>query len=138
MRMSDWISDVCSSDLLFSDHVAIGTVRSDRARRTPPGPADAVQAWQYATLVISKSPPAMLIRHALHGRRRVANATHHQAAIDAVAFACSTASQLLVQFSALDDDAFDLAVAFDGHRHGEKVEIKIGRANCRERVCQYV
>src|SRR3546814_7465857 len=81
------------------------TVRSDRARRTPPGPADAVQAWQYATLVISKSPPAMLIRHALHGRRRVANATHHQAAIDAVAFACSTASQLLVQFSALDDDA---------------------------------
>src|SRR3546814_21001192 len=65
----------------------------------------------------------MLIRHALHGRRRVANATHHQAAIDAVAFACSTASQLLVQFSALDDDAFDLAVAFDGHRHGEKVEI---------------
>src|SRR3546814_15219395 len=115
MRISDWSSDVCSSDL------AIGTVRSDRARRTPPGPADAVQAWQYPTLVISKSPPAMLIRHALHGRRRVANATHHQAAIDAVAFACSTASQLLVQFNALDDAAFD----------------QLGIAAGRERVCQY-
>src|SRR3546814_16387709 len=116
MRMSDWISDVCSSDLLFSDHVAIGTVRSDRARRTPPGPADAVQAWQYATLVISKSPPAMLIRHALHGRRRVANATHHQAAIDAVAFACSPASHLLVKFSSPCPDAFHLAVPLLVHR----------------------
>src|SRR3546814_7697586 len=68
---------------LFSDHVAIGTVRSDRARRTPPGPADAVQAWQYATLVRSEEHTSelqslMRISYAVFCLKKTSKKTHNQ------------------------------------------------------------
>src|SRR3546814_1938421 len=83
MRISDWSSDVCSSDLAGDDELlALGALRLDPGR----------------------SPPRAVGRVALLG--------HH-------AFEAQPAGMAQHQLAVL-------------------LEVQIGRASCRERVCQYV
>src|SRR3546814_19993688 len=100
MRISDWSSDVFSSDLRLN------------ARRVVP-----------AQMQVG-------VDEARHERRA--------APVDAV-----SASHAPTVAAALPRDAFD-AVALDGHLAGVGrvaggiEDAQIGRASCRERVCQYV
>src|SRR3546814_4752160 len=82
MRISDWSSDVCSSDLANWD-------RSDRSQKAP-------------TFIIEREP-----RHACDEAR--ANRPEKLNGLKTMA-----------------------------HEHSHNVSEEIGRASCRERVCQYV
>src|SRR3546814_3955671 len=99
MRISDWSSDVCSSDLREAQLVPL---------------AHDVTAVDLAELV----------------GRQAADAWHQ-----------------LEEWRGLVDDArFQQGVAIDhrddgvgiGHVARDRTEAQIGRASCRERVCQYV
>src|SRR3546814_11026475 len=102
MRMSDWSSDVCSSDLLFAPgevccgalvhHMGREGEGRDNARRN-------VDAWQR---LIDKG------------------------GLDAILVTASGCGSMIKEYGfMLRNDPL----------HAEK---EIGRASCRERVCQYV
>src|SRR3546814_3734287 len=102
MRISDWSSDVCSSDLLL--------ISRARARRA--GSSSGVRLMRYSI-----------------GLRRGA--------------------PLFEAFDLFEVEFDRGGAAEDRHRHldarlfeiellDQPVEAKIGRASCRERVCQYV
>src|SRR3546814_10325926 len=88
MRISDWSSDVCSSDLLLD--LVVGGIDG---RQLPVGDLDE------------------LLRHALR-HQAVGMVLYHQLAVGGTDFRVA-------------------GVAADA-------EDEIGRASCRERVCQYV
>src|SRR3546814_7413699 len=86
MRISDWSSDVCSSDLQAGGQL-VGHARGS-------------------------GPTEQLIEHRHRVAGRATAGPHHEG-----------------QCGRLDRDALLLA---------QLTEIEIGRASCRERVCQYV
>src|SRR3546814_13334813 len=107
MRISDWSSDVCSSDLVrFVEHAQWASP-AHRNRSVPAG----------AAFVI-----ASLIRFA----HRLAR---EKRALGAVEFAMTAPFLILLYVG-----GFQLMDAISAYR---KVTVtKIGRASCRERVCQ--
>src|SRR3546814_17238155 len=102
MRISDWSSDVCSSDLLEERHIDAFT-RQDLALEVRA--AGELLEWQLEDLGDFAVVDMQL-------RLNVDDADHRR---DAVTAQC----RIVIQIT---DD-------FDG---------QIGRASCRERVCQYV
>src|SRR3546814_17120746 len=114
MRISDWSSDVCSSDL--PEFVALGL-------RCQPG------GGVYMTLVPKSGlslPPA--------GRPLLVNFTGSEGGYDA--------TQTLVQEPGKSDFRGPIDPGVEGLLIGADTGLdpiaKIGRASCRERVCQYV
>src|SRR3546814_14448072 len=107
MRISDWSSDVCSSDLV-GHFLALGDEREILAN----------QARKQRDLVIGKMR--------LTGMQRPPN----------------WRAVFLVGDEQRSDNAQVLIAAHErvlDHGHGiSPAEDKIGRASCRERVCQYV
>src|SRR3546814_17740335 len=104
MRISDWSSDVCSSDLKLlvvdEDYRCVGLITVK----------DIEKAVNYPAATKDSS-----------GRLRVA--------------AASTVGDAgFERTMALVDAECDLVVIDTAHGHSKK----IGRASCRERVCQYV
>src|SRR3546814_1773392 len=100
MRISDWSSDVCSSDLLPSR-----LAHALRARHAVTGRAQSVE-------------------HVIDG---IAHALRHQPAHD------------LGDTGAESDAApFGIALYRIGALVVRRHVLEIGRASCRERVCQYV
>src|SRR3546814_19347712 len=95
MRISDWSSDVCSSDL--------------QHERPGDGDALALAAGEHVRIALVVLRPQADSRH--HGFRRLTPLGRRHLAID---------DQRLLQ------DGADLLTR------------EIGRASCRERVCQYV
>src|SRR3546814_11768648 len=102
MRISDWSSDVCSSDLLELQHLG--------------------------------APPPMVRRdHAPINVIPVVEAEFRVEAIDAFPEIVLDALEVLVRLGKL------LARVGEDVLHvGDAVAEEIGRASCRERVCQYV
>src|SRR3546814_4377656 len=106
MRISDWSSDVCSSDLESHQQV-LGF--------QPEGPLVTVDRWRY--LVCS-----------VESRKIINRKTRSQATC---AYQYSDAS---APFFSVINDSFDPVVV----KGLKQAEVEIGRASCRERVCQYV
>src|SRR3546814_2563017 len=88
MRISDWSSDVCSSDLFETEHVA-----------------DAIEIGPARFLVDANGAVALDVRMAADRR---------------------------------DARAGLAIVALEEEQIGDLLDEQIGRASCRERVCQYV
>src|SRR3546814_2623670 len=99
MRISDWSSDVCSSDL-DGDVVAVG--------QHDLGDGGVVDAGGI-------------------GRAEVA---------DAVLVAVAPDLAVLARYALVGDAQVGFLRTPDQHARG--VDVQIGRASCRERVCQYV
>src|SRR3546814_16449097 len=108
LRISDWSSDVCSSDLRGADDFAVRIVAADlRDDRRDLGRGAAVVLDADARDAASDRPDAALVQAA---RGRLA-----------------------------DDDHRPLVAGL--HACVDRVAggaLQIGRASCRERVCQYV
>src|SRR3546814_20580466 len=109
MRIGDWSSDVCSSDLR--------AVMALEAVQAHYGLAGRVLAFSGRYAQLPKSAPQYTTIHLLHG------------ADDAV-MAVSHAQAAQARLDALHGDATIDVASRVGH--------EIGRASCRERVCQYV
>src|SRR3546814_11934847 len=100
MRISDWSSDVCSSDLLGQAQFARDTRQVVRRRAAPVlGPTLRADQWY------EPDRAEILLRIAASARAR------------------DLAQRLFARIA---------------HRHHEDAADQIGRASCRERVCQYV
>src|SRR3546814_19753053 len=99
MRISDWSSDVCSSDLVFG-------IKPTRAR-TPMGP-DRSEGWGGMSI-------AHVVSRSVRDSAAMLDATHGPAEGDPYA-----------------------APAFTGPFLAAASTAQIGRASCRERVCQAV
>src|SRR3546814_19602154 len=118
MRISDWSSDVCSSDLvqILASALAVrGRHRqgvSHCARKPLPA------------LIPLRLPPKAA-RNRAYPRPAGKNARFMITAIRAM-FSSTIGKFLALAFVALVGVAFALS------------DVKIGRASCRERVCQYV
>src|SRR3546814_5887079 len=97
MRISDWSSDVCSSDLLLDGS---GGTHTDALR--------GIQSAD-AMLVFSVAP-------------------YSRASIDAARYAAERRATIV----AVTDSVVSPLAALTRH------VLQIGRASCRERVCQYV
>src|SRR3546814_9475490 len=98
MRMSDWSSDVCSSDLLVLRDVVFETGRAD----LKPGAAERLR------------PLASYLQANPNVRVRIDGHTDAQGS-----------------------DAYNQALS-DRRAASVRAALEIGRASCRERVCQYV
>src|SRR3546814_12107234 len=105
MRISDWSSDVCSSDLLL----AAGFERSGPAASALSDPI--VDTPMVVTLD--------QLRPYDHDPRKKRNSAYEEIK------------------ASIRERGLDAAPAIT-RRPGEDHYIKIGRASCRERVCQYV
>src|SRR3546814_12122485 len=103
MRISDWSSDVCSSDLLPVAAIV------DEAHDGDPAPIDFVQQQEW---MVGDGP---LPDPRSHDRRAELG--------------------MLNQKTGGRKNGFQ---HFDARAHAFGVKKKIGRASCRERVCQYV
>src|SRR3546814_13359462 len=106
MRISDWSSDVCSSDVTWQWH----SMRSIRKSRTSIGCS-------------AKRPPPKLsdpTRSVL--RQAVVGIVH----VDPVGF------------GTFPDIGNDIGPAFVRQAGKDDSREQIGRASCRDRVCQYV
>src|SRR3546814_18539408 len=111
MRISDWSSDVCSSDLggLAADLVlGLGLVREDVALVEPHLHADAAGGRTGLAEAVVDVGPQRVQRYPTFA---VPLGAGHLGAAEAA--------------GALDPDA-------------EGARLQLGRASCRERVCQYV
>src|SRR3546814_12386975 len=119
MRISDWSSDVCSSDLVFDrEKVAIREVTLPQVR------------WQeYAMKGFDSYRETLYI---LHSPQDVLNTR-----LDEIRFEIE---ELNFDLDALATDP-ERVIRLDDERRRlikQKDISKIGRASCRERVCQYV
>src|SRR5688572_26073066 len=112
---------VVGGDLL-GDLIAVGAVGADRARRPPPRPADAIEPVADHAVAVGEPAAVRFIGHALDRRRLVADAAHHQPALDLIRLAGADRGLALVEPRLLDDQPLDLAVALDPHGLGEEVE----------------
>src|SRR3546814_6583154 len=102
MRISDWSSDVCSSDLIAA-LIALGICERFDLRNIP---VDSVQS-QHIQIEAMKLAFADLYRYVSDPR-----------------------SMQLTPEQMLDDNYLD--------SRAKLIRLEIGRASCRERVCQYV
>src|SRR3546814_13885066 len=115
MRISDWSSDVCSSDLPFALRVidtqnlfvgqAISTV--EVVRMVEAGQQNPNKIRERAELIVQNTYGYMVPRDLPYLRVR-------------------------------GQKKGDRSVGWVGAALGPKLDIQIGRASCRERVCQYV
>src|SRR3546814_10312173 len=111
MRISDWSSDVCSSDLAY--------------------PLGAARAQLHETYIVAQTTDGIVIvdQHAAHERLVYERMKQH---LDAGRV--PRQALLLPEVVELSEaEAVRLAARSD-----ELAELEIGRASCRERVCQYV
>src|SRR3546814_12464658 len=113
MRISDWSSDVCSSDLLYLEG-------SDQHR-----------GWFQSSLLEScgtrgRAPYDAVLTHgfALDGQGRKMSKSLGNV-VDPLKVIGESGADILRTWVAQTD-------------YFEEVRIEIGRASCRERVCQYV
>src|SRR3546814_12298921 len=113
MRISDWSSDVCSSDLAFEAAV-------DLARHLAPGIVKAVENVGDRLAVLRDEE--ILHRHQLGNRETVVNFDQVEL------FARIGDASLLIGSGSRVTGVADMAAI---------PCIQIGRASCRERVCQY-
>src|SRR3546814_11928438 len=109
MRISDWSSDVCSSDLNVGGHRGDLTARADQKANT-------IAAYGEGRLILAKGLTAIGGLQFTSGRRAVANLLA-PARSDA-----RTYSEWSPKLGLLYEPS----------------DAQIGRASCRERVCQYV
>src|SRR3546814_16219346 len=105
MRISDWSSDVCSSDLRATDDIAGKITAIQQATK---GSVFANQSIQQTIVEVQTS--AQRIRDAMDAQAQTV--TSITAAVEETALAADRMSSTIAS--------------------------KIGRASCRERVCQYV
>src|SRR3546814_12920222 len=123
MRISDWRSDVCSSDLLEGGKIS-------RLELSEPDPR-----WpQRIDLPVRDAVPAVV-------------ADVHARASDEQSHKACEALVIDARRRGIPGLVPDLAVASNRHVQGERPDgdaiffndkLQIGRASCRERVCQYV
>src|SRR3546814_20259655 len=117
MRISDWSSDVCSSDLAEAAPADVGAVGTDLPAGDAPAPPPP-GGW-YADRIY----PADAMEHSRHAMMAENGAQR-------------------VGFVSLNLAEYQARKGRDGFRwEGEAWyggDIKIGRASSRERVCQYV
>src|SRR5690606_13027195 len=112
-------------DLL--DHAeAVGTVGADRAGRSEPGPADAVDAREDATFIVGEASGALVEGHARDRGTTITDATDHEIGGDHVCLARAGRP------AGLDPGALDLqpghfAFAHEAERRGEHVEVDLDR-----------
>src|SRR3546814_13870797 len=120
MRISDWSSDVCSSDLTAAEALGVNAL------------LDAAE--QFGGIVIAASHES--VGHAWHGRVGIAFAAAVAGGRDAHKAGVQAILHIIFQDAVLDQDILLRRGAFvvDGKRSASE----IGRASCRERVCQYV
>src|SRR3546814_3920543 len=123
MRSSDWSSDVCSSGLP-------ARIAGLRLERVAEGMAEVEQGAAPARLVLVLADDARFrgyrMRDRVHPRLGIAREQR-----GAVRLAPRE------EFGIVDQPVFDdLGIARAGFSGRQRVEI--GRASCRERVCQYV
>src|SRR3546814_15035550 len=108
MRISDWSSDVCSSDLLDEDILRVAAIRAARPRAWIG--VDANQGYDRRTLA------ALLPLLVEHGVAQL--------------------EQPLPRGAEADLDGLKRPLPFVADESA--LSLEIGRASCRERVCQYV
>src|SRR3546814_11420079 len=137
MRISDWSSDVCSSDLKWNRRTLVRTVIGGTAanpsgriadlRRSRRSASDSLRQyradWLFgavrwidagADYIIEHPPPKCLGHDADEGR-----------AVSCASYVRSNPGELVE------------VVPYDP-RTAVQSQVQIGRASCRERVCQYV
>src|SRR3546814_14247499 len=121
MRISDWSSDVCSSDLPRRQGCLGNRARSDGAPRGGP-PNDGPRGDGDGAAMTDEVPPTDLLPLVFTTALVV-----YVLALGSVDLARS-----VIRIGAMTCAAFCLAV------WGAAALDQIGRASCRERVCQYV
>src|SRR3546814_15299460 len=130
MRISDWSSDVCSSDLL----IAIDDRRDVVAQISADHVAGRVDPDRQGAIDLTQQPPVAEKIGMIGDGGKVERPVELDRATGSVGIGLA------------DRQAFRLALG-EAIRFARTVEavaevsvdrIKIGRASCRERVCQYV
>src|SRR3546814_5920185 len=111
MRISDWSSDVCSSDLIVVDICAC------QAEGFQPNLLDCRSIRKQADIVQGNAAPSL-------------DAAHHGIGIHGL---YSDNFYLGPQLLHISSDTGNQATTTDRDKNGE-----IGSESCRERVCQYV
>src|SRR3546814_15871979 len=134
MRISDWSSDVCSSDLCVLALLAPGdAVRAEL--RGHGGFVTGIAVTPQGDRAVSASFDYSLILWNLENQEAIEVLDDHEGAVNAVALvdggrhAISASDDGTVRLWDLEGGG-SLQHVFTGHQ--------IGRASCRERVCQYV
>src|SRR3546814_12119383 len=100
MRISDWSSDVCSSDLGYQAF----------------SPGKPVPSWAGNYALMASGVGEL-------GQDELDRLT--------------TGRRIGMQFN-IDDDAFEMNAVTRAADLEDQLHLQIGRASCRERVCQYV
>src|SRR3546814_12396817 len=113
MRISDWSSDVCSSDLTFWNWLAPVT------KKRTPGTTKGGQA--FVTTMEDGTPVFANVE--LAGRKLIVEVN-----------SAARAEQAIAQMSEWLGDCVSTPMT----EIRTLAQFKIGRASCRERVCQYV
>src|SRR3546814_17568418 len=116
MRISDWSSDVCSSDLL--PDTQLGTVKE------PVGVAALITPWNFPSAMITRKAAA-----ALAAGCAVVVKPAHETPFSALALA------QLAEQAGFPHGVFKVVL---GEPQMAMETLENGRASCRERVCQYV
>src|SRR3546814_17513992 len=116
MRISDWSSDVCSSDL---NHRYVFTL---------------IQKFQSAEPLTDRSDVIVLTDEA-HRSQYDTLALNMRAALPKAMFLAFTGTPLIAGEERPREVFGDYVSIYDFQ---QSVEDEIGRASCRERVCQYV
>src|SRR3546814_13893260 len=116
MRISDWSSDVCSSDLRLPVAPATLSIAS-----TSGTPALNVTARVRAKRAIDELCSTLPITGTFSSTRS--------------AVYCSLGERLYAYMKAKNAASATPSIS---HHHPTNMSDKIGRASCRERVCQYV
>src|SRR3546814_3379993 len=145
MRISDWSSDVCSSDLYFSFYINGPWNIADFRKRLPSSLSD---AWMTMPLAGPEGPGASVAGGTSFVVFR--DSEHKYAAWKLVAYLSDPEVQarfhgrtgnLPPRRSPWEDPALandPYARAFRDQLERAVSTPKVGRASCRERVCQYV
>src|SRR3546814_6191136 len=130
MRISDWSSDVCSSDLIGMAVAGILSGFGCRLLAYDPAPDPGLTALggRYVELPELLSGADVITLHC-----PLTPATRHMIGADAVAMMKPGVMLINTSRGAVVDTAAVIA----GLKSG-KIGYQIGRASCRERVCQYV
>src|SRR3546814_12429757 len=125
MRISDWSSDVCSSDL--KAELARGehkSIQTDRVVLVPGPPEEAETVrWMYRAFVEGRAEREIAVL--LNDRGIVTDLGRP--------WTRGTVHQVLINGKYAGDNVWN-RISFKL----KKKRVQIGRASCRERVCQYV
>src|SRR3546814_8699375 len=137
MRISDWSSDVCSSDLfdLFVIGAGSGGVRASRVAAAHGAKVAVAEEYRVGgTCVIRGCVPKKLLIYGAHFAEDLKDARRFGWNVPDCRF----------DWNVLRDNVLGEVDRLEGlygqtlDNHKVKVFKKIGRASCRERVCQYV